>query len=195
MGTTDYYRDPPHLFTFDPITQAAIEMGPVVDPNGNGPGQPSPLDCLDLEFAHGTLYCTVYGALYSIDLTSAQATRIASLTQPPYGATLATIGGTTYAVMGGCCQPTTFAPIDLATGLIGTPMAITYDGGPLYVYTGNATGYAGAIHLLATYGFEGGIPSTFVQDGSILRIDVATGVATLVGRVPFQPTALTAFTP
>jgi hypothetical protein len=195
-GTTYYYSDPPRLFSFDPISQVAIAMGPVVDPNGNGPGQPTPVDCLDLELAHGTLYCTIYGALYSIDRTTAQATRIASLPQPPYGAALATVGDTTYAVMGGCCQPTTFAPIDLTTGVIGTPMTMTYDGTPLYVYIGNATGYRGGIDLIATYGFQGKqTPTTFVQDGSVLHVDVATGVATMLGRVPFQPTALTFFDP
>jgi hypothetical protein len=192
-GTTYYYSDPPLLFTFDPITQAATPIGPVVDPNGNGSGMPAPVDCLDLEVAKGTLYCTIYGALYTIDRSTAQATRVATLSVPPYGAALATVGGTTYAVMGGCCTATTFAPIDLATGTIGTPRTIMYQGGPLYVYLGNATGYAGAIDLIATYGFEGGVPSTFVQDGSVLRIDVDAGVATLVGRVPFQPTALSAF--
>jgi hypothetical protein len=197
-GTTHWYQAPPVLFSFDPAELFARTHGDVLVPDGNGPGMPSNLDCIDLEVVADTLYCMAYGALYTIDRTTSTATRIATTAEPPYDVALANVGATTYLVWGECCTQAAFAPIDLATGATGASIPITLDGQPLDVYVASATGYDGAIYLLVQGGFgEGKAPDVPVQpqDGQIYRVDVATGAATMIGKVPFLPVSLTTIDP
>ncbi len=203
-GTTHWYSEPPILFSFDPAETFARGHGAVTTMVSASPPAIQNVDCIDVEVVAGQLYCLTYGALYTVDRTTATATLVANVPEPPYDAALAAVGDTTYLVAGECCNQANFTPIDLATGALGTPTPITIDGAPLDIYVASATGLDGALYVLVQGGFGPGAgkragPHADIpvppQDGQIYRVDVATGAATLVGKVPFLPVSLTTIGP
>jgi hypothetical protein len=200
-GTTHWYSTPPVLFSIDPSSGTAVEHGTVAYAIPGPPPAIQDLDCIDVEVIADQIYCITYGALYTLARGDGSATLVANIADPPYDVALGTVGDTTYLVAGECCTQATFAPIDLATGALGATTPITVDGAPLDIYVASATGYDGALYVLVEGGFgpegaraRGDIPVQ-PQDGQIYRVDVTTGAATLVGKVPFLPVSITTIDP
>ncbi|HTJ41267.1 MAG TPA: IPT/TIG domain-containing protein [Kofleriaceae bacterium] len=191
-ATTHYFAGPPLLFAVDLWSLQTYVVGNLTDPNGGGAGVPSAVDCKDLEMIQGVLTCVQFGTIYTVDVSSAMLTRRG--TASAYRMSLAAIGDQVYAVTGPCCSQATFQTVDLDTGAFGPPTTITQDGKPLTIGAGKATGFDGALYVIgsAWYGPEGGDVPGLGYGRAIYRVDVATGNATFIGRVPFQTTSLTA---
>lgn len=189
-GTTHTFQGTPQLFSFDPMTLELKVVDTVTDSSTQ-----AQIDCRDLEWIAGALVCVQYGSIYTVDLVTAHAT-LRSTTNV-YRISLAALGDTTYAITGPCCAQATFSTVDLDTGVLGAPIPITANGMPLTVGAGKATAMDGALYLIgsAWFGPEGGDVPAGTTGRGVYRVDVTTGDATLVGRVPFQTTALTAITP